>query len=251
MEAIHTINRPELVTKQLKVGQTPAGGRRIRISSNFLDMMGFAPGIRTSMVPMKGSGLRISSTLEGKTKIYQRSYSSRKNNPFESLIDIQNQNLIEEAIPAYAERVHIQMMPGDILIRPLANESFSIRKKISQARDPFQSFAALTAGVDIHSMFKAGFSINSILEYRPQEARDKTDLTETGALNAIANCNVKNLFNEDITKINWDYVQSRLQEEEPISFLHISIQCDDHSVAKFSKAKKESIEMSITNKVPN
>jgi DNA (cytosine-5)-methyltransferase 1 len=204
-------------------------------------MMGFSAGTRTNMEPIPGKGIRITSDPCGSTKIYQRTYNQRKNNPLESLIDIQNQGLIETAIPAFADRIHVQMTPGDILIRALANESFAIRKKIATSRDPFNSLVALTGGVDIHCMRQLGFTIGSILEYRPQEARDKNDLTETGALNAMANCDVKYLFNEDINQIDWNYLARVLERDEPVSFVHCSPQCDEFSTAKNLSSREASI----------
>lgn len=40
------------------------------------------------------------------------------------------------------------------------------------------------------------------LEYRPNEKRDKNDMTETGALNAITNVEVNHLINEDIMNLD-------------------------------------------------
>lgn len=234
---------PSLITKDLKLGQTPTGGKRIRLSSNFLNLMGFESGTRTTISPSgQLNGLQITTDMAGKTKIYSRTYTQRKNNPIESLIDIQNQKLIGDCIPSYAERVHISMRHGNINIIPLANESFSIRRKLSQATNYFESFVAMTAGVDVRCLVDAGFNIQGVLEYRPQEARDKNDLTETGALNVLANSAPKYLFNQDISKINWRQVEDYLKDEQPVSLLHISLACDDFSNSKNEKAKQRSVE---------
>jgi len=234
---------PSLITKDLKLGQTPTGGKRIRLSSNFLNLMGFESGTRTTISPIgQLNGIQITTDVAGKKKIYSRTYNQRKNNPIESLIDIQNQKLISDSIPCYAERVHIAMRHGNINITPLANESFSIRRKLAHAANPFESFVAMTSGVDIKCMIETGFTIQGVLEYRPQEARDKNDLTETGALNVLANSAPKYLFNQDISKINWRQVEDYMKDDEPVSLLHVSFQCDDFSNSKNEKAKKRSVE---------
>jgi DNA (cytosine-5)-methyltransferase 1 len=234
---------PDLITKDLKLGQTPAGGKRIRLSSNFLNLMGFESGTRTTISPSgQLNGLMITTDMAGKTKIYSRSYTQRKNNPIESLIDIQNQKLISDCIPSYAERVHIALRHGNINITPLANESFSIRRKLAHAANPFESFVAMTSGVDIKCMIETGFTIQGVLEYRPQEARDKNDLTETGALNVLANSSPKYLFNQDISKINWRQVEDYMKDDEPVSLLHVSLQCDEFGQSKDLKAKQRSVE---------
>jgi DNA (cytosine-5)-methyltransferase 1 len=234
---------PSLITKDLKLGQTPTGGKRIRLSSNFLNLMGFESGTRTTISPSgQLNGLQITTDVAGKTKIYSRSYTQRKNNPIESLIDIQNQKLISDCIPSYVERVHIALRHGNIHITPLANESFSIRKKLAQASNPFDSFVAMTAGVDVRCMIETGFTIQGVLEYRPQEARDKNDLTETGALNTLANSAPNYLFNQDISKINWRQVEDYMKDDQPVSMLHLSLQCDDFSNSKNLNAKLRSVE---------
>lgn len=238
------VHRPELVTKELKLSVLPSGTKRIRLSTNFLPLMGFEPGMRTTVEDLGvNQGLKVSYSPTGTTKIYQRSYTVRKNNPIEAQIDIQNQMLIDRAIPNGTERLHFTLKNGSLLIKPLFNNTFSIRKAIREAESPFNSFVAMSSGIDMHSLRSVGFDIHSLLEYRPQEARDKTDFTETGALNALTNAPVTNLFNEDISKINMKMVEDIvLKSSSPIGLLHLSLACDDYSLSKNPKSKAESID---------
>ena len=235
--------KPELITKELKMSTLASGVKRIRLSSNFLPLMGFMPGIRTSVEDLGvNAGMKISFDPAGATKVYQRTYNQRKNNPLEAQIDIQNQTLIDRAIPSDAERLHFTLKDGSILIKPLFNSSFLIRSGLRKAADKFSAFVAMTSGVDAHCLQASGFSIQSILEYRPQEARDKTNLTETGALNAISNVKSKYLFNEDITKIDWSNVKRVIQNDDQVGLLHLSLQCDDYSSLKTKKLKQRSLD---------
>lgn len=237
------IHKPELITKELKLSTLPSGHKRIRLSSNFLPVMGFIPGTRTTVEDLGvNAGLKITFNANGSTKIYQRTYPNRKNNPLEAQIDIQNQQLIDRAIPMESERLHFSLKNGSIIIKPLFNNTLLIRNGIRKSSSPFQSFVAMTGGVDAYCLQAAGFTIQSILEYRPKEARDKMDLTETGALNAIANVKAKYLFNEDITRINWQHVKSIIQNDEPVGLLHLSLQCDDFSNSKANSLKQRSID---------
>lgn len=235
--------KPELITKELKLSTLKSGTKRIRLSSNFLPLMGFTPGTRTSVVDLGvNAGLQVTFDSSGATKVYSRTYNQRRNNPLETQIDIQNQTLIDRAIPEDSERLHFTLQDGSIIIKPLYNNSFLIRTGMKAASDKFSAFVAMSSGIDAHCLRACGFSIQSILEYRPREARDKADLTETGAINAISNVKVKYLFNEDITSINWDNVKRITQEDDQVGLLHISIQCDDHSLLKTNQAKKRSID---------
>ena len=236
--------KPELITKELKMSTMANGVRRIRLSSNFLPLMGFSPGVRTTVEDLGvNAGMKISFNPEGHTKVYSRTYTQRRNNPLEAMIDIQNQSVIARAIPTDAERLHFTLKNGSILIKPLFNNTFLIRNNIRKAENKFSSFVAMTGGVDAHCLQASGFTIQSILEYRPQEARDKNDLTETGALNALSNVpTTKYVFNEDISKINWQNVKQVIQNDDPIGLLHVSLACDDFSTSKGVNLKKRSVE---------
>lgn len=121
--------------------------------------------------------------------------------------------------------------------------------------EPLSSFAACTAGVDIHAMENEGFKTTSILEYRPPEKRDfkksidKTtgetvikhnDKTDTGALCALLNSkHAKVVFNEDIYEFDFYRVRNLLSK---FNHLHCSIQCDDFSNMKSNSLKDNSID---------
>lgn len=231
---------PEIVTKELALASV-AGRRRFRLSSNFLPMMGFVPGERHSVEVEPGlGGMRLMLGDDARSiKVYERRYNNRRhNNPFEAVVEVASQRLLDAAIPAYTERVHLTLQHGMIAVRPLANRTFSIRRSMRGCTE-LDAMVAMTAGVDVRCLRESGFRIDSILEYRPQEARDRMDLTETGALNVLANSNPRVLINEDITKVDWARVKETMAGGPPIAVLHISLQCDDFSKAK-GKALKQS-----------
>ena len=232
---------PDVFTKQLAINHYE-GKRRIRLSTNLLKVMGWHEGLRTEMKSLGiDKGIEILSNPSGKTKIYQRSYKRRKNNPFETQIDIQNQNLIDSAICNYTENLHFTIEHGRILITPLANRTFSIRRSLQTAKD-LEAFMAMSSGIDMTSVRSVGFKISGLLEYRPQEKRDKTDLTETGVVTALGQNHIRNVFNEDITKTDWNRVKRTMENSEPVSLLHFCPQCDEYSNAKALKLKERSIE---------
>lgn len=227
---------PKVVTKDLAIAHR-GEKRRVLLSSNFLRMMGFDASVRHNIEPIAPlDGMRLTCTPDGSHKIYERSYTKRKNNPFETQIDIQNQALIDAAIPSYTERVHFEIRRGEILIRPLANRTFTIRRQFAGAQD-FAAFVAMTSGIDTRCLVDCGFKIDAVLEYRPQEKRDLTDLTETGALNVLANASPRVLFNEDISRVEMSRVERLMGDAPPIALLHLSLQCDDFSPLKTGKAK--------------
>jgi DNA (cytosine-5)-methyltransferase 1 len=238
---------PNMVTKELgiisKRGEAGAiESRKIRLSSNWLLPMGFEPGKTHSVEVLPGMGGMILKTAPTGQKVYSREYKSRRNNPLEAVIEIGAQNTIREAIPAYTERLHFTMRPGEVLIRPLPNHTFAIRKSLREAANPFEAFVAMTAGVDVRCMMDCGFSIDSVLEFRPSEKRDTKDLTETGALNIVANATPRNVFNEDISRIDWDTFRMQMRDSPQISVLHISLQCDDFTNVKAKSLKERSLE---------
>ncbi|MGP1715647.1 MAG: DNA cytosine methyltransferase [Methylophilus sp.] len=234
---------PDIATKELAMSHK-ANGRNIVLSSNFLRMYGFEPGVRHSVTPLDGvmSGLALECTPTGKQKVYERSYTSRRNNAFESQIHIQDQSVINRAIPGYTERLHFEIRHGRILVRPLRNETFSIRKKLFESKDQLNAFVAMTGGIDVRCLMDCGFTIDSVLEYRPPEGRDTVDLSETGVLNVLANSAPRVLYNEDISKISMATVDRLVNEGPVISTLHISLQCDDFSNCKASSLKALALE---------
>lgn len=234
---------PEIATKELAIARK-ANGRNIVLSSNFLRMFGFEPGVRHSVTPIDGAmaGLALECSPTGKQKVYERHYSSRRNNAFETQIHIQDQSVIDRAIPGYTERVHFEIRHGRILVRPLRNETFSIRQKLFESKDHLNAFVAMTGGIDVRCLMDCGFTIDSVLEYRPPEKRDNNDLSETGLLNVLANSAPRLVMNEDISKVDMRMVDRLVNEGPVISLLHISLQCDDFSNAKAKSLKQTHLE---------
>lgn len=232
---------PSIITKELSMSHS-SGRDRIRLSSNFLGMMGFEEGVRHSVESLPGAyGIVLKTDANGRQKVYKRSYASRRNNPFEQQIEISNSKVLSENLPHGVDRLHFEMRHGQIIIRPVDNRMFSIRKSIRKLEDPRTAFVALTGGVDVRCFQDAGFSIDSILEYRPQEARDNTDKTETGAVNCLLNSSPRVLINEDIFKVDMDRVRALASEGGPIGCLSLSLQCDDFSNVKAKSLKEKSL----------
>lgn len=231
---------PSVATKELAINEAD-GRRRVRLSSNLLSLFGFGAGVRHDTVALPGGGLRISSNPDGCQQIYRRTYATRRNNPFESVLEIGAKSLVDAAIPAAVERLHFTLRHGEILVRPVVNRAFHIRKAHKLAAGPLAAFVAMTGGIDAHCLHAAGFEIDALLEYRPQESRDTRDLTEVNALNAIGNVPVRVLFNEDISTVDMDTVREHLAGAPPTALLHISLQCDDFSCAKARKFKDASL----------
>lgn len=234
---------PQIITKELALS-TFAGRDRIRLSSNWLAMKGFEAGTRHTVELLPGSyGLRVRADAEnGVQKIYQRSYSKRKNNVLETQLEISNRSVLERALPPYAERVHFEIKHSEILITPVGNRTFSIRRAIKALPDPRTAFIALTSGVDCHSFAANGFQIDGVCEYRPTESRDNTDKTETGALNVLFNSAPRVLFNEDIFRLSMDRIRQYAADAPAIGCLSLSIQCDEFSNVKAKSLKDRSLE---------
>lgn len=238
-----TVNRPKLVTKELQGNRTPEGKRRIRLSSNLLEVMGFTAGTRIKQSSLGfNKGIELEFNPTGDAKIYQRTYTSRKNNPFETQVDIQSQTLINDSFPDYINRFHFSIESGLITVKGLMNEVFSIRKNLKDATNKYRTFMAMSSGIDMHCAEQLGFKIDGLLEYRPQEKRDQSNLTETGVINALINGKPELVFNEDISKIDWKMVESSLENREQISFLHLCLQCDDFSNVKAKSLKERDME---------
>lgn len=230
------VNVPEVATKQIAF-RHKAGKRILTVSSNLLSLFGFEKGdnvIEKSLGQGKGMTVeRIEDlfTAGPSKKVYGRTYKQRRNNPFEHLIEVSSQRLIDEAFPEGCNRVHVKFEQGRVTITPIMTIADKAKRNALHA-EPLSVFAALTSGVDLHGLQKSGFSISAVLEWRPQEARDKTDLTETGAMTALANAGpLYALFNEDITSCVLDSIAEVMSKRPPM-ILHASPQCDDLSNLK-------------------
>jgi DNA (cytosine-5)-methyltransferase 1 len=233
---------PEILTKELQMVRV-GDKRKIRLSSNWLTLMGFKPGVRHDVTPLgQHSGLRLAFAVDGRQKVYERSYSRRKNNPFEAVVEISAQSLLDAAIPGYTERLHFTLRPGEVVIRPLPNRTFAIRRRLKSEANPFAATVAMTSGVDVRCLQDSGFFIDSVLEYRPPEARDRVDLTETGALTVLANAHPRLLMNEDISRVDWNRVRSLMDDAPQIAVLHISLQCDDYTTAKGANLRRQALD---------
>lgn len=239
---------PELVTKTLKVLSSPQSDgsvrRKLRLSSNLLPLLGYQPGARFDAKQLgAGAGIELQFKPDGGNKIHCREYARMRARPLEAQIDLQNQKLLDAAIPSYTEAVSWHLTPnGRITIKPLANRAFSIGRSLRQRRaaDRLEAFVALTSGVDVALMEAEGFRVIAALDWRPNEARDKTDKTETGALNTTANSqHLRFLFNEDVFAANWAQIRGQVGT---VPVMHCSPQCDDFSPLKTHQARQASID---------
>lgn len=233
---------PDVITKELGIVRT-GGARKIRLSTNFLPLMGFEAGRRHSVEVLPHlEGIRIAFDTDGPQKVYSRQYKSRRNNPFETLIEVGSQSVLDAALPGYTERLHFTMRHGEIFVRPLANRTFSIRRRLAKEADPFNAMVAMTGGIDVRCLMDTGFRIRAVLEFRPQELRDMRDLSETGVLTVLANSRPQYVFNEDISTVDWRRVATTMEGAPQFGVAHISLQCDDYSTAKARSLKLRSEE---------
>lgn len=242
---------PRLITKELRLSTLalPSGEvrRRLRLSSNFLRLAGFTAETRVSATPIgKGKGLQISFDPAGDRKVHLRSYGRRRSNPLETQLDLQSQQLLDAAIPSYTEACRWEIAPGKIMVLPLANRVFTIGRSMRRRplEERLEAFVGLTGGCDVSLMESEGFRVTGLLEFRPQEARDAMDRTETGALNALANGrHVRILANESVYSVDWTRIASALDSRDGvIGCLHVSPQCDDFSALKTHQARQDSVD---------
>lgn len=236
------INIPTIATKQLKL-QSCNAGKKLVVSTNWLPLFGFEANARVKEELIGiGKGIKVSlleaNDTQGK-KVYTREYKSRKNNPIETMLDMRSQTLINQAFPEDTQTVHIQFTYGEILITPVSNRKATAIKQFKKSNN--ECFLACSSGVDALSMVKKGFKIETLLEYRPNEKRDKNDMTETGAINALANVEVKHLINEDIMNLDLEKIFKLCSKSNYINAT-LSLQCDDFSNSKAEKLKQLSLE---------
>ena len=233
-------NSPTVLTKELKIQQV-ATGRRIRLSTNFLDNFGFQAGTRLMAKRCtQGFDLVPTTSPTSPWKVHTRRYGHRRNNPTESIIDIQNNSFINQVIPEGVDRLHFTLMNQHILVRPVYAPLFNIRRSMRNVAD-VKAFLALSSGLDAIAFTNVGFNIQGVLDWRPQEARDKQDFTETGICTFLANHKPQYVFNEDLSTVDVKQLAKRLNANGPVSMLSIGLQCDDHSTAKSATLKRADI----------
>lgn len=237
---------PEIVTKALALNRV-GDRRRVRVSTNFLPLLGFGEGDRLAVEPLPGrfNGFVAKPDLFGTHKVHVRSYKhKRTNKPHEAVVEFADQQLMDDAFPGYVDRFHVEMRRGLLRFTPMQNRAFEIMRRFKKA-SPWNAFVALTGGVDVHCMESVGFKTQVVVEHRPAEARDIAagrDLSEVHALNCTVNGRPRIVINEDLHHIEIDRLQRLLQGRPPISTMHFSLGCDDHSNAKSKAAKAKSLE---------
>lgn len=231
---------PKVITKNLAFNRV-GGRRRVRLSTNFLSMMGFSPEDRVQVVPSKGmTGFSVVPDLFGEHKVHSRRYT--KDNPLESIIEFASQSMIDAAFPSYTERMHIEMTRGRVVFSPMANRVHAIHSRLRKTKG-LHAFVGLTGGVDIHCMEQLGWRAEVVVEWRSPEKRDGIrDFSEVNALNCLRNGSPSIVLNEDIYHIEIDRLQRLFAQAPPLALAHYSLQCDDYSLAKSGKAKAQSIE---------
>ncbi|HGK7311096.1 DNA cytosine methyltransferase [Aeromonas caviae] len=240
-------SQPDLITKQLAFNRV-GDRRKVRLSTNFLPVMGFQPGQGLNVRPLgyqRGFAVELAGGEKATHQVHQRRYSSRSlNNPLESLVEFSSQHMLDQCFPRHTERFHVEMRPGRVVFSPLANRAFSIINKFKRS-SPWRAFVGLTGGVDIHVMESLGWTAEIVLEHRPMESRDRAagrNLSEVHALNVLHNANPRILLCEDIHHLEIDRLARLLDQSPPIALAHYSLGCDDHSTAKSPQAKAESLQ---------
>jgi len=232
---------PEALTKELQIQHVASTGqRRIRLSTNFLGNFGFLPGTRlTARHCSRGFDLVPSTQANSPWKVHLRRYAHRRNNPTESIIDIQGNDFINKVVPCNVERLHFTLLQNQILVRPVYAPLFHIRQRMQNCTEKgLCSFLALSSGLDAVAFAKAGFSIQAVLDWRPPEVRDAADLTETGLCTVLANHKPRLVFNEDITRVDMRRLAGKLRTIGDVAMLGIGLQCDDFSSAKSASHKR-------------
>ena len=110
-------------------------------------------------------------------------------------------------------------------------------------KNPKSVMAVCTSGVDVFAMEQENFKTKAILEWRPQEMRDKVDKTELGAINAAcASKHATLIINEDIYAFDINNLAAELQRELKTNIFHVSVQCDDFSSLKTHAQRQQAIE---------
>lgn len=246
MYEVTAIAPSDLATKQLKITQYSDGKRKVQISTNLLQLFGYEKGCKVIENSLgEGLGYVIKKAeqfpLTNKVKqIYSRFYKQRKCNPFETTYETSAKKILDPSIPSHCTHVHITITHEGIYVKPIENLVAERIQKMLTTKDPYSIFGACTSGVDLHAAASQGFNVNSVLEWRPQEKRDKRDLTETGLMSVLGNVPVKQVFNEDITTVSEDMLDWLTRNSQSTVFT-ISLQCDDISNVKSNSLKDKSL----------
>lgn len=241
------VNAPsDVATKRLKITQYSNGEKRkIQISSNLLELFKFPKGAKV-IEESRGEGMGYTvrlaepSDIFNRTKrIYSRTYKRLSSNPFELTYESTAKRILE-SIPKTCTHVHLIMTHGKMYITPVANLVAERIAKLLNAKDPLSIFSCCSSGVDGHAAASEGFTVNSQLEFRPMEARDKgKDYTESGILTALSNLDIKHVFNENIEQVDTRMLE-HLTRKDQSSLFTISLACDDFSLAKSPSLKEAS-----------
>ncbi|KZX78284.1 hypothetical protein A3715_10475 [Oleiphilus sp. HI0009] len=236
--------RPDQATKQLKIQSASNDARKLVISSNLLSIFGFEKGKPTkeeSLGTGKGFTIKLLNDGDKGKKVYSRTYKHRKNNPCELMLDCRRKDLLEDAIPKTCEKVHITFRFGVVTVTPITSHQAKAIENAKNAKERYSAFVALSSGVDAKHLQDDGFSIHSLLDTRIIEARDKSDLSETGCLTAMHNVEIGTVYNEDIYDADIDKIAADCLDN-PFTTMVCSPLCDDFSSLKNNKAREDSIE---------
>ena len=239
-----SVNVPEMATKQLSMRHVN-DKRRITISSNWLLLFGFSKGMQVVERSLgHGLGIEIVPAERGlfddglkPKKVYSRTYKARKNNPFETLMEVSSQRLIEQSF-GQCTRVHVQFTHERIMITPLTTHKEAVLANLDK-KSALRAAFACSGGVDAKVFSGEGFEIPTLIEYRPNEKRDNnTDKTEVTSINAIANLSIGQVFNEDISQIDIARLSDAITNNP--SIFHCSLPCTEFSNVKAQSLKEKS-----------
>lgn len=241
-----TINSPTVVSKRLAITEYSDGRRKVQISSNLLDAFGMPTGTKVYERKLDSGGyvveLAQTNLFAKKPKhIYQREYKKRAANPFETVFETTSKAILE-SIPTTCKFVHVTMMYGKLIVKSVLDQTAERINKFLTNKSPFSTFSCLSSGIDAHAAQSVGFDIVSGLDRRPNEARDKKDLSESGMLSFLSNVKgLKHFFNEDIYDVSPNYVE-HITKNDPSNLLTVSVQCCDFSQVKSKSLVSQSIE---------
>lgn len=242
MTNVQNFHIPEKATKRLALHRK-GSDTRLSISSNMLQLFDFYPGAETVEEALpKGEGFQIRrvhdlfslDVTQRVKKVYSRSYKTRRNNPIETLIQVTRSDLME-CFKGLGVKAHVTFERGLITVRPIADFKTKALQRFKRSSSPLASLVCCTSGVDAAAMHRLGFSIEGIVEFRPQEPRDKQDLTETGIMTTLNNVPVKRVVNEDITELDLTHLMSDVLDS------YASFHCYSPVCSSFSNALRKSL----------